>query len=127
MRRIFMRPLPRAPGRYTEAARPVQPRTGRPRRLSGEQYAEATPTMAKRASRAATAQETLRIQLSGGYTGPGGQAVSIAEALSSARDGSVLYTPRRLKAVVAEVAGRQRERGGGPATVLEVVNEPTLR
>jgi uncharacterized protein (TIGR02452 family) len=82
--------------------------------------------MAKRASRAATAQETLRIQLSGGYTGPAGQAVSIAEALASARDGSVLYTPRRLKAVVAEVEGRLRERGGGP-TAVEVVNEPTLR
>src|SRR5215831_14872834 len=83
--------------------------------------------MAKRASRAATAQETLRILLSGSYTAPGGQSVSIAEALAAARDGSVLYTPRRLKAVVAEVEVRLRERRGEPAAVLEVVNETTLR
>jgi uncharacterized protein (TIGR02452 family) len=82
--------------------------------------------MAKRATRAATAQETLRILEEGGYTSPAGRRVSVAGELAAARSGSVLYTPQKLGRLVTEAAGRLGEPVGGLSTTFEVVNETTL-
>ena len=58
--------------------------------------------MAKRSSRAATAQETLRIFERGHYISPAACKVSINAELDLARSRSLLYTPEQLDEVLEE-------------------------
>jgi uncharacterized protein (TIGR02452 family) len=82
--------------------------------------------MSKRSTRAATAEETVRILERGHYASPAGRHVRIAAEVDSSRKGSLLYTPEDLDGVVAESARRLGTDGGPRATVFEAVNETTL-
>src|SRR5690242_5063046 len=81
--------------------------------------------MPSRSHRAAVARETVQILESGSYAAPDGTAVSIRDALTRSRDGSVLYRPEQFAGLGGE-SGR-RLAGREPAsTAFEVTNETTL-
>jgi uncharacterized protein (TIGR02452 family) len=82
--------------------------------------------MAKRATRAQVAQETVSILERGHYLTPAGQQVSIRDALASAKARSVLYTPDEFTVVFSRRDQRFKDRGVRPAVDFEVVNETTL-
>jgi uncharacterized protein (TIGR02452 family) len=82
--------------------------------------------MSKRSTRAATAEETVRILERGHYTSPAGKSVRIAAELDASRDGSLLYTPHDLAGVVGESARVLRGSSSPHTTVFEAVNETTL-
>jgi uncharacterized protein (TIGR02452 family) len=68
-----------------------------------------------------TAQETVAIMERGGYTAPSGRTVSIADDLARAVEGTVLYRPGELDALLAGPPGGEAVR-----TRVEVTGETTL-
>src|SRR5262245_52278379 len=82
--------------------------------------------MAKRTTRAQTAQETLTILDQGRYASPDGRTVHVRDELKSARARSALFTPEHLDEVVATSQRLLEERKEAPPTAFEVVNETTL-
>lgn len=68
-----------------------------------------------------TAQETVAILERGGYTAPSGRAVSIAGDLARAVEGTVLYRPDELDALLERPPA-----GAGAGTRVEVTGETTL-
>ena len=67
------------------------------------------------------AEETLRIIEQGCYTNPAGVRVGLADAVDRSVEGTHLYTPGELEALIGRA-----EMKGGRSTVFEVVNETTL-
>lgn len=82
--------------------------------------------MAKRATRAQVARETLQILEAGHYHSPAEQTVHIEAELESACSRSLLYRPDDFNAVVRRRDELLRERTDRPAIAFEVVNETTL-
>jgi uncharacterized protein (TIGR02452 family) len=83
--------------------------------------------MAKRSTRARTAEETVGILRGGGYSTPTGCRVDIAGPLASATSRSALYAPDDFKDLFR---GRDQvlgDRGPQPPCRFEVVNETTLQ
>ncbi|QKW37718.1 TIGR02452 family protein [Actinomadura sp. NAK00032] len=68
-----------------------------------------------------TAQETVAILERGDYTAPSGRTVPIADGLARAVEGTVLYRPQELDALLARLP-----EGGTEATRIEVTGETTL-
>lgn len=80
-----------------------------------------------RARRAAIAEETLALLKRGGYAGPDGDFVSIANALHEARAGTRHYRPEALDSLLTRVTARLRaSEPRVPATRFEVTGETTL-
>ncbi|WP_346044115.1 TIGR02452 family protein [Actinomadura chokoriensis] len=68
-----------------------------------------------------TAQETVAVLERGGYTAPSGRTVSIAGGLARAVEGTVLYRPDDLDALLEHPPA-----GAGADTRIEVTGETTL-
>ncbi|MEV4676991.1 MULTISPECIES: TIGR02452 family protein [Actinomadura] len=68
-----------------------------------------------------TAQETVAILERGDYTAPSGRKISIADGLSRAVEGTVLYRPDELDALLGRLPG-----AGFTETRIEVTGETTL-
>jgi uncharacterized protein (TIGR02452 family) len=82
--------------------------------------------MAKRATRAQTARETLTILETGAYLTPGGTRVDVSADLAAACAQSVLYAPADFHEVYRRRDQLLREQGSRPPCAFEVVNETTL-
>jgi uncharacterized protein (TIGR02452 family) len=83
--------------------------------------------MAKRATRAQIAQDTLTVLRTGGYTNNAGQRVTIGDDLAFASSHSTLYAPHEFKKVRCICERILHARSQDVATEFEVVNETTLQ
>jgi uncharacterized protein (TIGR02452 family) len=83
--------------------------------------------VAKRTTRAQTAQETLTILQQGRYTSQGGKPVHLRDELNSALARSALFTPEQLEKLLQTSHPLPQDPGAeSPPTAFEVVNETTL-
>lgn len=82
--------------------------------------------MDKRSIRAQIARETLAILEHGSYTSPSGKMVSLADELTQARAGSIVYTPERFPSILQQRDLLFPRREMQQPTTFEIANETTL-